>query len=110
MCLRLPLESTNTIRHPGSPSLRTVPTYVPVGMALILIWFLLDGSVSRQACLNYDSHFALSVQWLNRCREPASGSPTASLVRSMEFHQGRGGPLESLALDGALTAGNIGPP
>ncbi len=79
-------------------------------MALISFWFPLHGSLSQQAFLNYELQFACSVQWLNRCREPASGSPTASLVRSMEFHQGRAWPLESHALDGALTACNIGPP
>src|SRR3979490_3440284 len=59
MCLRLPLESTSTIRHPRSPSLRTVLLYLPAGMALILFWFPLHGSLSQQACLNCDSHIAL---------------------------------------------------
>ena len=67
-------------------------------------------SLSLQAGLNHHLQVAGSSQWLDRCREPASGSPTASVVGSTEFDPARAGPLASLALDGAWGAGNIGPP
>jgi hypothetical protein len=67
-------------------------------------------SLSQQAGLNHHLQVAGSSQWLDRCREPASGSPTASVVGSTEFDSVRAGPLSSLVLDGAWGAGNIGPP
>jgi len=36
-------------------------------------------SLSQQAGLNHPLQVASSSQWLDRCREPASGSPTALL-------------------------------
>jgi hypothetical protein len=73
-----------------------------------LLFLLL--SLSQQASLNHPLHVAGSGQWLDGGREPASGSPTASVLRSMEFDQARAAPLESLVLDCALTASNMGPP
>jgi hypothetical protein len=67
-------------------------------------------SFSRPARLNHALHVVGSGPWFDRGREPASDSPTASVVRSMEFDPARAGPLECLVLDCALTAGNIGPP
>jgi hypothetical protein len=67
-------------------------------------------SLSQQAGLNHPLQVAGSSQWLDRCREPAPGSPTASVVRSTQFDPARAGPLTSLVLDGAWTAGNMGPP
>ena len=74
-----------------------------VGVCLLL-------SLSAQADLNHQLQVAGSGQLLDRCGEPAFGSPTAAVVRSMEFHQARAGPLESLVLDCALTASNVDPP
>ena len=71
-----------------------------------LLFLLL--SLSQQASLNHPLHVAGSGQWLDGGREPASGSPTASVLRSID--QARAAPLESLVLDGALTASNMGPP
>ena len=51
-----------------------------------------------------------SSQWLDQCREPASGSPTASVFKSTQFDPARAGPLTSLVLEDAWTDGNIGPP
>jgi hypothetical protein len=73
-----------------------------------LLFLLL--SLSQQAGLNHPLLVASSGQWLDGCREPASGSPSASVRRSMEFDQARAAPLESLVLDYALTAVNMGPP
>ena len=73
-----------------------------------LLFLLL--SLSQQAGLNHPLLVASSGQWLDGCREPASGSPSASVRRSMEFDQARAAPLESLVLDCALTASNMGPP
>lgn len=67
-------------------------------------------SLSQQAGLNHPSHLVCSRPWLDQCGEPAFGSPTAAVVRSMEFDQARAGPLQFLALGCALTAGNMGPP
>jgi hypothetical protein len=66
--------------------------------------------LSQQASLNHTLQVVGSDQWLDRCREPASGSPTASVIRSTEFVPARAGPRASLVLDGGWTAGNIGPP
>jgi len=73
-------------------------------------WVCLLLSLSQPAALNHQWQVAGSGQWLDRCREPASGSPTASVVSSTEFDRARAGPLTSVVLDGAWTAGNIGPP
>ncbi len=67
-------------------------------------------SLSQSAGLNHPLQVVGSGPWLDRCREPASDSPTASVVSTMEFDPARAGPLESLVLDCTLTAGNIGPP
>ena len=67
-------------------------------------------SLSQQAGLNCPLQVASLSQWLDRCREPASGSPTASVVRSTQFDLARAGPLTSLVLEDAWTEGNIGPP
>jgi hypothetical protein len=77
-----------------------------VGWALVCLLL----SLSQQAGLNYLSHLACSRPWLDQCAEPTFGSPTAAVVRSMEFDRARAGPLQFLALGCALTAGNIGPP
>ena len=73
-----------------------------------LLFLLL--SLSQQAGLNRLLLIAGSGQWLAGCREPASGSPTASVRGSMELAQARAAPLESVVLDSALTADNTGPP
>jgi hypothetical protein len=67
-------------------------------------------SISQQAGRYHSSQVSGSSQWLDRCREPASGSPTASVVKSTQFDPARAGPLISLVLDDAWTEGNIGPP
>ena len=81
--------------------------------SLALVCWALMGlllSLSQQAGLNHPLQVADSGQWLDRCREVASGSPTAAVLRSMEFDPVRAGPLASLILDGAWAAGDIGPP
>ncbi len=55
-------------------------------------------SLSQQAGLNHRLQVASSGQSLDRCRESASGSPTASVVGSAEFGPALAGPLTSLAL------------
>jgi len=55
--------------------------------------------LTQQASLNYPLQVAGSGPWLDRCREPAPGSPTAAVLRSMEFDQARAAPLESLVRD-----------
>ena len=74
-----------------------------------LVYLLLSLSLGQQP-LNPQLQVAGSSQWLDRCSEPASGSFTASVVRSTQFDLARAGPLTSLVLDGAWTAGNMGPP
>jgi len=74
----------------------------------VLLCLLL--SLSQQTGLNQPLQVARSSQWLDRCREPASGSSTPSIVRRMEFHPARAGPFTSVMLDGVWTAGNIGLP
>jgi hypothetical protein len=78
----------------------------------IVCWALLCLllSLSQQAGLNQPLQVADSGQWLHRSKEPASGSPTASIVRSTEFDPARAGPLTPLVLDGVWIAGNLGPP
>jgi hypothetical protein len=77
-------------------------------VCLAIVCLLL--SLSQQAGSNYQLPVARSGPGLDRCREPVSSLPTASVVKSMEFHPARAGPLESLVLDCALTVSNIGPP
>lgn len=60
--------------------------------------------------LNYPFPLVGSGSWFDRGREPVSDAPTVSLIRSMEFDPARATPLQFLALDCALTAGNISPP
>jgi len=64
----------------------------------------------QQAGMYHSSQVSGSSQWLDRCREPASGSPTASVVESTQFGPARAGPLTSLVLEDAWSKGNIGPP
>jgi hypothetical protein len=66
--------------------------------------------LSRQAGLNHPLQVAGSSQWLDQCREPASGSPTASVVESTQFDPARAGPLTSFVLKDGWSKGNIGPP
>jgi hypothetical protein len=84
----------------------------PWFFVILVCWALLFPllSLSQQASLNHPLHVAGSGPWLDRCREPASGSPTTSDLRSTEFDQARTAPLESLVHDYALTAVNMGPP
>jgi hypothetical protein len=77
-------------------------------VCLAIVCLLL--SLSQQAGSNYQLPVARSGPGLDRCRESASSLPTASVVKIMEFHPARAGPLESLVLDCALTVSNIGPP
>jgi hypothetical protein len=67
-------------------------------------------SLSQQAGVYHSLQVSGSSQWLDRCREPASGSPTASVVKRTHFDPTRAEPLTSLVLDDAWTVGNIGPP
>ena len=67
-------------------------------------------SLSQQAGSNYQLPVARSGPGLDRCRESVSSLPAAAVVKIMEFHPARAGPLESLVLDCALTVSNIGPP
>lgn len=78
------------------------PWYSFILVCWALLFLLL--SLSEQAGLNHLLLVASSGQWL------ASGSPTASVLKSMEFDQARAAPLESLVLDYALTAVHMGPP
>src|SRR5213080_4398196 len=64
----------------------------------------------QQAGMYHSSQVSGSSQWLDRCREPASGSPTASVVESTQFDPARAGPLTSLVLEDSWSKGNIGPP
>ena len=67
-------------------------------------------SLSQQAGLYHSLQVSGSSQWLDQCREPASGSRTASDFKSTQFDPARAGPLTSLVLEDAWTDGNIGPP
>ena len=60
--------------------------------------------------LNHPLQVAGSEPWFDQGREAASGSPTASVVRNMEFDSARAGPLASVVLDCARTASHLGPP
>ncbi len=62
----------------------------------------------QQAGMYHSSQVSGSSQWLDRCREPASGSPTASVVESTQFDPARAGPLTSLVLEDSWSKGNIG--
>src|SRR2546427_3056969 len=61
----------------------------------------------QQAGMYHSSQVSGSSQWLDRCREPASGSPTASVVESTQFDPARAGPLTSLVLEDSWSKGNI---
>jgi hypothetical protein len=78
----------------------------------IVCWALLCLllSLSQQAGLNQPLRVADSGQWLHRAKEPASGSPTASIVRSTEFDPARARPRTPLVLNGVWIAGKLGPP
>jgi hypothetical protein len=67
-------------------------------------------SLSQQAGLYHSLQVSGSSQWLDQCREPASGSRTASVFKSTQFDPVRAGPFTSLVLEDAWTDGNIGPP
>ena len=67
-------------------------------------------SLSQPTRLNHSLYVVGLGPWFDQGREPASDSPTASLVRSMEFNPVRAGPLECPVLDCALPAGNLDPP
>src|SRR2546430_16043536 len=58
----------------------------------------------------YSSQVSGSSQWLDRCREPVSGSPTASVVESTQFDPARAWPLTFLVLEVSWGKGNIGTP
>src|SRR5437016_13660836 len=60
----------------------------------------------QQAGMYHSSRVSGSSQWVDRCREPASGSPTASVVESTQFGPARAGPLTSFVLDDAWSNGN----
>jgi len=81
-------------------------------LTVIICWALvcLFLSLSQQVSRNHQLHLVCSRPWIDRCREAASDSPTAAIVGSMEFDRLRAGPLRSLVLDSAWTAGKIGPP
>ena len=66
-------------------------------------------SLSQQASSNHQLPVAHSAH-SDRCRESAPSLPTAAVVKIMEFHPARAGPLKSLVLDRALAVSNIGPP
>jgi hypothetical protein len=57
-------------------------------------------SLSQQAGLNHPLQVAGSGPWLDQCREVASGSPTAAVLRSMEFDPVRAGPFASIGPPG----------
>jgi hypothetical protein len=78
----------------------------------IVCWALLCLllGLSQQAGLYHASQVSGSSAWLDRCREPASGSPTALVVESTQFDPARAGPLTSLVLEDSWSKGNIGPP
>ena len=67
-------------------------------------------SLGQQAGLYHSLQVSGSSQWLDQCREPASGSRTASDFKSTQFDPARAGPFTSLVLEDAWTDGNIGPP
>jgi hypothetical protein len=67
-------------------------------------------SLSQQAGSNYQLPVARSGPGLDRCREPASSLPTASVVKSMEFPPGSRWTSNPLSSTGRLTVSNIGPP
>src|SRR5206468_11471238 len=64
----------------------------------------------QQAGMYHSSQVPGPSQWLDRCREPASGSPTASVAASTQFDPARAGPPTSLVHEDPWRKGNIGPP
>jgi hypothetical protein len=67
-------------------------------------------SLSQQAGLNHPLQVTGLSQWLDRCREPASDSPAASVVESTQCDPAGAGSLTSLVLEDSWSKGNIGPP
>ena len=67
-------------------------------------------SLTLPVGLNHPWQVVESGPWLNPARKCSAHWPTASVVRSMEFDPARAGPLTSLVLDDAWTAGDMGPP
>ena len=67
-------------------------------------------SLSQQAGLYHSLQVSGSSQWLDQCREPASGSPTASVFKSAQFDPARARSLTPLVLEDAWPERNIGPP
>jgi hypothetical protein len=78
----------------------------------LVCWLLLCVllSLTLPVGLNHPLQVVESGPWLNPARECSADWPTASVVRSMEFDPACAAPLASLVLDGAWTAGNLGPP
>ena len=74
----------------------------------VLVGVLL--SLTQAVSLNYRLPVVGSGPSFDRGRGSASEASTVALLRSIEFHLARAGPLESLVSDYALTAGNISPP
>jgi hypothetical protein len=68
----------------------------------IVCWTLVCLLLSRsqQAGLNHPLQVAGSGPWLDQCGEVASGSPTAAVLRSMEFDPVRAGPFASIGPPG----------
>jgi hypothetical protein len=77
-----------------------------VGCVLLCLFLSLPQAVG----LNHRLQIVGLRPWFDRGREPASDAPTVSVVRRMRFDQPRAGPLASLVLDCAWTAGNLAPP
>src|SRR5271167_1213624 len=77
----------------------------------IVCWVLLCLFLSfpQAVGLNHSLPIVGSRPWFDRGREPTSGAPAVSVVRSMKF-PALAGPRQSLVLDCILTAGNTGPP
>jgi hypothetical protein len=73
----------------------------------IVCWALLCLllGLSQQAGLNHPLQVANSGPWLDRCSEVASGSPTAAVLRSVEFDPVRAGPLAPIGPRGQETHG-----
>lgn len=78
----------------------------------LVCWTLLGLllSLPQAVGLNHRLQIVGSPSWFDRGREPASDTPTVSLVSSIEFDPARAEPFQSLVLDCALTAGNLAPP
>src|SRR5260370_10335680 len=79
---------------------------------IVVCWALecLVLGLSQQAGLYHSSQVSGSSQWLDQCREPASGSRTASVFKSTQFDPARARSLTSLVLEDAWPERNIDPP